>query len=105
MEMITPGWFISHILIGIVIGYALRVFEYVVWRGMQDEAVEPGFGFAIMLIPPCLIVGATLSYISVVLLFPVIKDNTAISLTVLVYLLSAFWSFLSLDVRSFLRRH
>jgi hypothetical protein len=59
------------------------------------------FGFAMLIIPPLLVVGATLGYISVVLLALVIKDGAAISFSA--YLLSAFWAFLSLDVRDFLR--
>jgi hypothetical protein len=100
MEIISPGWFIWHALVGIAIGYALRLFEHAVWRSMQHE--QTGSMFGLLIIPPLLVVGATLGYISVVLLAPVIKDGTAISFSA--YLLSAFWVFLSLDVRDFLRR-
>ena len=99
MEIISPGWFIWHALVGIAIGYALRLFEHAVWRSMQHE--QTGSMFGLLIIPPLLVVGATLGYISVVLLAPVIKDGTAISFSA--YLLSAFWVFLSLDVRDFLR--
>jgi hypothetical protein len=44
------------------------------------------FGFAMLIIPPLLVVGATLGYISVVLLALVIKDGAAISFSA--YLLS-----------------
>jgi hypothetical protein len=102
MEIISPGWFIWHALVGIAIGYALRLFEHAVWRSMQHEPTGSMFGFAMLIIPPLLVVGATLGYISVVLLAPAIKDGTAISFSA--YLLTAFWAFLSLDVRDFLRR-
>lgn len=102
MEIISPSWFIWHAFVGIGIGYALRLFEHAVWRSMQHEQTGSMFGFAMLIIPPLLVVGATLGYISVVLSAPVIKDGTAISFSA--YLLSAFWAFLSLDVRDFLRR-
>jgi hypothetical protein len=76
--MISPGWFIWHALVGIAIGYGLRVFEHVVWSGMQYEQTGSTFGFAMMIIPPSLVVGATLGYISLVLLAPVLKEGTAI---------------------------
>jgi hypothetical protein len=99
MEII---WFIWPALAGITIGYGLRVFEHAVWSGMQHEH-HSTLGFAIMIIPPSLVVGATLGYISLVLLALVIKDSTALSFSA--FLLSAFWAFLSLDLRDFLRRH
>ena len=99
---ISAGWFIWHALVGITIGYALRLFEHAVWRSMQHDSTGSMFGFAMLIIPPLLVVGATLGYMSVVLLAPVINDATAISFPA--YLLSAFWAFLSLDVRDFLRR-
>jgi hypothetical protein len=101
MEIIFPGWFWPA-LAGIVIGYGLRLFEHTVWSRMQYENAGSTFGFAIMIIPPSLVVGATLGYVSLVLLAPVIKDSTALSF--LAFLLSAFWAFLSLDLRDFLRR-
>jgi len=101
MEIIFPGWFIWHALVGIAFGYALRLFEHAVWRSMQHERTGSMFGFAMLIIPPLLVVGATLAYISVVLSALVIKDGAAISFSA--YLLSAFWAFLWLDVRVFLR--
>jgi hypothetical protein len=104
METASPTWFIWHAFVGIAIGYAFRVFEHSVWRKGQDQ--ETGlttFGFALLILPPCIVVGAGLGYISVLLLASVIKDATAMSFAA--YLLAAFWAFLSLDVRSFLRRH
>jgi hypothetical protein len=70
MEIISPGWFIWHALVGIAIGYALRLFEHAVWRSMQHEQTGSMFGFAMLIIPPLLVVGATLGYISVVLSGP-----------------------------------
>jgi hypothetical protein len=102
MEIISPSWFLWHALVGIAIGYALRLFEHAVWRSVQHEQTGSMFGFAMLIIPPLLVVGATLGYILVVLSAPVIKDGTAISFSA--YLLSAFWAFLSLDIRDFLRR-
>jgi hypothetical protein len=55
-----------------------------------------------MIIPPSFVIGATLGYVSLILLTSAVKDATAISLSA--YLLSAFWAFISLDVRDFLRR-
>jgi len=103
MEMLTPGWFIWHAVIGVAIGFGLRVFEHVVWSGMQEEGKVSSFQWAIMIVPLCFVVGTTLAYISLVFLAPVLRDSTAISFSA--YLLSAFWAFLSLDVRNFLRRH
>jgi len=91
-EMISPGWFIWHALVGIAIGYGLRVFEHVVWSGMQYEQTGSTFGFAMMIIPPSLVVGATLGYISLVLLAPVLKEGTAIDFAAIdfaAYLLTA----------------
>jgi divalent metal cation (Fe/Co/Zn/Cd) transporter len=102
MEIISPGWFIWHALIGAGIGFGLRVFEHVVWSSTQEEPV-PTFQWAIMFAPLCFVVGATLAYISLLFFAPVIRDGTAITFSA--YLLSAFWAFLSLDVRNFLRRH
>jgi hypothetical protein len=102
MEIISPGWFIWPALAGIALGYGLRLFEYVVWSRMQYEDTGSTPGFAIMIIPPSLVVGATLGYISLVLLALVIKDGTTLSFSA--FLLSAFWAFLSLDLRDFLRR-
>jgi len=102
MESISPAWFIWHALIGHAIGYGLRMFEHVVWSGMQHQETGSIFGFAMMIFPLCVIVGMTLGYISLVFLVPVIKDATAISFSA--YLLTAFCVFLSLDVRDFLRR-
>lgn len=102
MEIISPGWFILHAVIGVAIGYGLRVFEHVVWSSGQYKDKESTFRFAMLIIPPFIIVGVTLGYVSLVLLAPVIKDQTAISFAA--YLLSSFWAFLSLDVRDFLAR-
>jgi hypothetical protein len=79
------------------------VFEHVVWNRMQYEDKGSTLGFAMMIIPPSVVVGATLGYVSLLLLAPVIKDSTALSFSA--FLLSAFWAFLSLDLRDFLRRH
>jgi len=102
METVSPDWFIWRALVGIIVGYGLRVFEHIVWSWMQKDAPSTS-GFAIMILPPALIIGTTLGYVSVILLATVIKDGTALSF--LAYLLSAFWAFLSLDIRSLLRRH
>ena len=102
MEIISPGWFVWHALVGVAIGYGLRLFEHAVWSSMQDEQRGSIFGFAMMLIPPSFVVGVTLGYISLVLLAPFIKDEAAIGFSA--YLLTAFWAFLSLDIRDFLRR-
>ena len=102
MEVISPGWFIWHALIGVAIGYGLRVFEHLIWSVMQDQETGSVLGFAIMIIPVSVVIGMTLGYISLVFLVPIIKDATAISFSA--YLLTAFWVFLSLDVRDFLRR-
>lgn len=101
MEIISPDWFIWPALAGIAIGYGLRVFEHAVWSSMQDTD-HSTLGFAIMIISPSLVIGAALGYISLVLLAVVIKDSTALSFSV--FLLCAFWAFLSLDLRDFLRR-
>jgi hypothetical protein len=101
MEIISPGWFAWHALIGIAVGYALRLFEYLVWTATQDRGTG-AIGFAIMIIPPSFVIGATLGYVSLILLTGVVKDATAISFSA--YLLSAFWAFISLDVRDLLRR-
>jgi len=101
MEIISPGWFIWHAVIGVAIGFGLRVFEHVLWSGTQEEAIST-FRWAIMFTPLSFVVGTTLAYISLLFLAPVIRDSTAISFSA--YLLSAFWAFLSLDVRNFLRR-
>jgi hypothetical protein len=37
MEVISPGWFMWHALVGIVAGYALRLFEHLVWTATQDQ--------------------------------------------------------------------
>ena len=103
METILPGWFVAHALIGIPIGYGLRVFEYVVWSGGQDRLVELPFRWSITLAPQCLVIGATLAYVSVVLLAPIIKNDAALSFTA--YVLSGFWAFIALDVRNFIGRH
>ena len=103
MEIISPGWFIWHALIGVAIGYGLRVCEHVVWSGIQAEEGRSTFGWAMMIISPCFVIGATLGWISVVLVNLVIKDATAMSFSA--YLLSAFWSFVSLDFRNFFGRH
>jgi hypothetical protein len=101
MEVISPGWFMWHALVGIVAGYALRLFEHLVWTATQDQ--ETGsIGFAVTIIPPSFVIGATMGYVSLILLTSVVKDSTAISFSA--YLLSAFWAFMSLDVRDFLRR-
>ena len=103
MEIISPSWFIWHALFGVAVGYILRVVEHAMWISLQGGRTESTFGFATRIIPQCFVIGATLTYISVVLLVPVIKDEAAISFSV--YLLSAFWAFISLDIRSFFRRH
>jgi xanthine/uracil/vitamin C permease (AzgA family) len=102
MEIISPSVFIWPALTGIAIGYGLRVFEYVVWSRMQYEDTASTFGFAMMIIAPSVVVGMSLGYVSLVLLTLVIKDSTALSFSA--FLLSAFWAFLSLDLRDFLRR-
>jgi hypothetical protein len=81
MEIISPSVFIWPALAGIAIGYGLRVFEHAVWNHMHGryQGTQSTFGFAIMIIPPSLVVGATLGYISLVLLALVIKDGTALS--------------------------
>lgn len=101
MENISPSWFMWHALVGIVAGYVLRLCEHLAWTAMQDR--ETGsIGFAVMIIPPSFVIGATMGYVSLILLTSVVKDTTAISLSA--YLLTAFWAFISLDVRDFLRR-
>ncbi len=92
-DVVSPGWFMWHALIGIVVGYALRVFEHLVWTATQDQKAG-AIGFAIMIIPPSFVIGATMGYVSLILLTPVVKDATAISF--LAYVLSAFWAFMSL---------
>jgi len=102
METVSPDWFIWRALVGIIVGYGLRVFEHTVWGWMQEDPPST-FGFAVMIVPPTLVVGTTLGYVSVILLATVTKNGAALSF--LAYLLSAFWAFLALDVRSLLRRH
>jgi hypothetical protein len=63
MEMISPGWFIWHALIGAAIGLGLRVFEHVVWSGLQDEETVSSFRWGMMFVPLCFAVGVTLTYI------------------------------------------
>jgi hypothetical protein len=101
MEVVSPAWFMWHALIGVVTGYALRLFEHLVWTATQDWEMG-SIGFAVMIIPPSFVIGATMGYVSLILLTSVVKDTTAISLSA--YLLTAFWAFMSLDVRDFLRR-
>jgi hypothetical protein len=102
MELISPDWFVSHALIGCAIGLGLRVFEHFLWSGTQEETISTA-RWALMFTPLCFVIGTTLAYITLLFLAPVIKDTTAISFSA--YLLSAFWAFLALDVRNFLRRH
>jgi hypothetical protein len=103
MEIISPGWFIWHALIGVTVGFALRVFEHVVWSGMQEEETISSFRWAIMMLPLCFVAGTTLAFISMLFLTSFIRDSTVVSFSA--YLLSTFWAFMSPDVRNFLRRH
>jgi len=102
MELISPSWFIWHAAIGVVIGFGLRVFEHILWSGTQQQTIST-FRWAVMFTPLFFVVGTTLAYISLIMLVPIIRDATALSF--LAYLLSAFWAFLSVDVRNFLRRN
>jgi hypothetical protein len=63
MEVISPGWFVWHALIGAAIGLGLRVFEHVVWSSLQDEETASSFRWGLMFAPLCFVVGVTLTYI------------------------------------------
>jgi hypothetical protein len=97
---LTPDWFIKHAVVGISIGYLLRVFEHFVWaKGQRDQNT---LRWAVMVFPLCLVMGMALGYVSLTLFAILVKNEVAIQFAA--YLFTGLMTFLALDFREFLRR-
>ena len=104
LALLTFDWFITRAIVGLLVGYFLRVFEHVMWARKAPLEQNPlgNFGFSIMILPQCIVIGLALGYILVAVVAVYFKNPTVIEMGA--YLLSGFTSFLAPDFRDLLRR-
>jgi hypothetical protein len=98
---LTPDWFSKHAVLGIAIGYGLRVFEHFIWSTGQNEDTSIG-RFALQILPQSVVMGVALGYLSLIIFAYLVKNDAAIQFAA--YLLTSLMAFLAGDFRDFLRR-
>jgi hypothetical protein len=102
--LITIDWLIPRVLIGISIGYLLRIIEHIIWASKSPAEQNPlgNFRFSLMILPQCFLFGAAIGCILFAVLAMYIDNGIVIEITA--YVLPALVSFLAVDLRDLIRR-
>lgn len=103
-SLITIDWLIPRVLIGISIGYLLRIIEHIIWASKTPTDQNPlgNFRFSLMILPQCFLFGAAIGCILIAVLAMYIDNWIMIEITS--YLIPALMSFLAVDLRDLIRR-
>jgi hypothetical protein len=103
-SLITIDWLIPKVLIGISIGYLLRIIEHIIWASKSPTDQNPlgNFRFSLMILPQCFLFGAAIGGVLIAILAIYIDNWIVIEITT--YALPALTSFLAVDLRDLIRR-
>jgi uncharacterized membrane-anchored protein len=104
LALLTFDWFLRRAIVGVAVGYFLRVFEHVMWSTKAPPEQNPhgNFGFAMMILPQSLVIGLTLGYVLLAVVAFFFKNATVVEIST--YMLTGLMSFLATDLRDLLRR-
>jgi hypothetical protein len=103
-SLITIDWLIPRVLIGISIGYLLRIIEHIIWASKSPAEQNPlgNFRFSLMILPQCFLFGAAIGCVLIAVLAMYIDNEIVIE--IVAYVLPALMSFLAVDLRDLIRR-
>ena len=104
LSLLTLSWLVPRVLTGVLIGYILRVIEHIIWASKAPPDQNPlgNFGFSLMILPQCLVVGLAVGYLLLALVAVYFKDLQVVAISA--YLLPGLMSFFAVDLRDVLRR-
>ena len=104
LSYVTTESFFIKAVTGVCIGYALRVFEHIVWSTKQPREMNPlgNFLWALMILPQVFVLGLAFGYVSLVAMASKINNETVLAAST--YLINVLMAYISVDIRELLRR-
>ena len=101
LDLLTFEWFLPKALIGLSVGFVLRVLEHYAWLKRENKN-ERLFFWSIVVLTQSICVGLPVAY---VLLAFLIRSFPSIAfITVAAYMLPTLAVFIAVDLRQLLRR-
>lgn len=104
LDQLTLSWFWRAAMIGVILGYAGRVFDHAVWASGRNTGQTAGdvVRFAAMIIPLCATCGFVLGYALTVTTAYVVRNSTVVEAAS--YGAPALMAFFATELRELLRR-
>ncbi len=104
IDLLTPEWLIPKAIIGLIVGYMLRILEHYAWaKETSYEMSNKQFAlFSFRLLAEAITVGLPIAYFILLLIAKNLPDQSIIEVSA--YLLSVFWCFMAGEFRGLTRR-
>jgi hypothetical protein len=103
-SLLTLGWFLKKALVGIAVGYSLRVIEHIIWSSKAPREQNPlgNLVFSLMILPQSAVFGAALGYLLLLAIASKVANTTVLAISA--YLTTALMAFIADDLRGLVRR-